>query len=46
MVNLDDNSRFAVIGYGSWATTLVGKLTQNGNIVRWHITNEEVIAGV
>ena len=45
MVNLDDNSRFAVIGYGSWATTLVGKLTQNGNIVRWHITNEEVIAG-
>ena len=46
MVNLDDNSRFAVIGYGSWATTLVGKLTQNSNVVRWHITNEEVIAGV
>ena len=46
MVNLDENSRFAVIGYGSWATTLVGKLTQNSNVVRWHITNEEVIAGV
>lgn len=46
MTELGNNSRFAVIGYGSWATTIVGKLTQNGRHVNWHVRNPEVIEGV
>ena len=46
MANLDLNSRFAVVGYGSWATTIVGKLTQNGIAVNWHVRSAEVIEGV
>lgn len=32
----------AVIGYGSWATTLIGTLCNNGVRVNWLITNPEV----
>ena len=39
-------SKCAVIGYGSWATTLVGCLTSAGHAVNWLITNPEVAAGV
>lgn len=46
MTGLNGNSRFAVIGYGSWATTIVGKLTRNGNKVNWHVGSDEVRAGV
>ena len=46
MANLDLNSRFAVVGYGSWATTIVGKLTRNGIAVNWHVRSAEVIEGV
>ena len=46
MTELGNNSRYAVIGYGSWATTIVGKLTQNGRHVNWHIRNTEVLEGI
>ena len=46
MNNLNPASRFAVIGYGSWATTIVGKLSRNGHLVRWFISNEDVREGV
>lgn len=46
MSNLNSNSRFAVIGYGSWATTIVGKLSRNGHLVRWFVSSEEVRDGV
>jgi len=36
----------AVIGYGSWATTLVRQLTMNGVTVRWLVTNPEVKEGI
>lgn len=36
----------SVIGYGSWATTLVGQLIAKGTKVHWHITNEEVAKGI
>jgi len=39
---MNKDSRFGVIGYGSWATTLVGQLNNNGNTVNWHILNDEV----
>lgn len=46
MNNLNPASRFAVIGYGSWATTIVGKFSRNGHLVRWFISNEDVREGV
>lgn len=36
----------AVVGYGSWATTLVGQLTRKGITVHWHVTNPEVTEGI
>jgi len=38
--------RCAVIGYGSWATTLVARLCSKDIKVKWHITNQEVIDGI
>ncbi|MBP5210543.1 MAG: NAD(P)-binding domain-containing protein [Bacteroidales bacterium] len=38
--------RCAVIGYGSWATTLVGQLTSNGKNVNWLVTNKDVERGI
>jgi len=36
----------AVIGYGSWATTLVRQLTMKGVHVNWLVTNPEVREGI
>lgn len=36
----------AVIGYGSWATALVGLLTGKGKSVIWHIRNLEILETV
>lgn len=38
--------KFAVIGYGSWATTLVRQLLTRKVQVNWLITNQEVKEGV
>ncbi len=45
-MKLDSNSRIGVIGYGSWATALVGQITGGGHPVYWHIRNREVLDGV
>ena len=42
-VNITDNTRCGVIGYGSWATALVHTLVKNKVNVWWHIRNEEVL---
>ena len=36
-------ARCAVIGYGSWATALVGLLTANERRVGWYVRNPEVL---
>lgn len=41
-----DSARWAVIGYGSWATALAGLLTGNGNRIGWYIRNMEVLEGL
>lgn len=45
-MHISENSRFSVIGYGSWATTIVSRLTSKGNAVHWLITNPKVSEGV
>lgn len=40
------DARCAVIGYGSWATALVGLLTANGLRVGWYVRNPEVLASL
>ena len=37
------DARCAVIGYGSWATAIVGLLAANGRRVRWYVRNPEVL---
>lgn len=39
-------ARCAVIGYGSWATALVGLLTANEPRVGWYVRNPEVLEGL
>lgn len=39
-------SRCAVIGYGSWATAIVGLLTANEVRVGWYVRNPEVLASL
>lgn len=41
--HLESGSRYGVIGYGSWATTLVGQLAGKGIHVNWYIRNPEVL---
>ena len=36
-------ARCAVIGYGSWATAIVGLLAANGQRVGWYVRNPEVL---
>ena len=36
----------AVIGYGSWATALIGLLTKKGKSVCWHVRNLEILETV
>lgn len=45
-IKINETNRWAVIGYGSWATALAGLLTRNGNIINWHIRNPEVLEGL
>jgi glycerol-3-phosphate dehydrogenase (NAD(P)+) len=40
---LTANARCAVIGYGTWATALVGVLTNNEARVGWYVRNPEVL---
>lgn len=39
-------SRCAVIGYGSWATAIVGLLAANESRVGWYVRNPEVLASL
>lgn len=39
-------ARCAVIGYGSWATAIVGLLTTQGQRVGWYVRNPEVLEGL
>ena len=40
---IQNNARYAVIGYGSWATAIVKLLTTNLEHVGWYIRNAEVL---
>ncbi len=40
---IDNKARCAVIGYGSWATAIVGVLTANEERVGWYVRNPEVL---
>ena len=42
MSKLDIDSRYAVIGHGSWATAIVKVLTLNKLSVGWYVNNPEV----
>lgn len=46
MNKLDSNSRFGVLGYGSWASAIVGMLNKNHIAVNWHVKNPEVLEGL
>jgi len=39
-------SNCAVIGYGSWATTLVRQMTRNKHSVKWLVSNPDVAEGI
>ena len=39
-------SDVAVIGYGSWATALIGLLTKKGKSMCWHVRNLEILETV
>ena len=40
---IDKHARYAVIGYGSWATALVKIILENNHNVGWYIRNPEVL---
>lgn len=40
---IEKNTRCAVIGYGSWATAIVGLLATNERRVGWYVRNPEVL---
>ena len=42
-MKIDKNARYAVIGYGSWATAIAGLLTQTGTEIGWFVRNPEVL---
>ena len=42
-IKIGNNARYAVIGYGSWATAIVGMLSRNMTEVEWYVRNEEVL---
>ncbi|MBD5067913.1 MAG: NAD(P)H-dependent glycerol-3-phosphate dehydrogenase [Alistipes sp.] len=43
---IEKNARCAVIGYGSWATAIVGLLAANEAKVGWYVRNPEVLEGL
>ncbi len=43
---IGNEARCAVIGYGSWATAIVGLLTANEARVGWYVRNPEVLEGL
>ena len=45
-VQIGKDARYAVIGYGSWATAIVGMLTKNKTVVEWYVRNGEVLEGL
>ena len=45
-VQIGNDARYAVIGYGSWATAIVGMLTRNKTEVGWYVRNDEVLDGL
>lgn len=46
-VQIGKDARYAVIGYGSWATAIVGMLTRNNKaVVEWYVRNPEVLEGL
>lgn len=42
MVNISENCRCTVIGYGSWGTAIAKILLENCNEIGWHIINDTV----
>ena len=45
-IQIGSDARYAVIGYGSWATAIVGMLTKNKTAVEWYVRNDEVLEGL
>lgn len=45
-IQIGNDARYAVIGYGSWATAIVGMLTRNHTSVEWYVRNSEVLDGL
>lgn len=45
-VQIGNDAKYAVIGYGSWATAIVGMLTKNRTEVAWYVRNGEVLDGL
>lgn len=45
-VQIGTDARYGVIGYGSWATAIVGMLTKNHTAVEWYVRNDEVREGL
>ena len=43
---IEKTNNISVVGYGSWATAIVGLLTSNGNTVHWHIRNPEILESI
>lgn len=42
-MKIGNDARYAVVGYGSWATAIVGLLTQTGTYVKWYVRNAEIL---
>ena len=45
-IKVGNNARYAVIGYGSWATAIAGMLARNGTPVEWYVRSPEVLEGL